>query len=497
MFFPSRFLSFSNLARSTPGPSYANRAGSGTTLELLNDHIKVPTVSEDKSAVAFSVNVDMKKYFYRTMYQKLSEAAEYLDERIESFIKVILSHHNISEDQLGNPALVLQQEIVAIGRIVPESPLDERLNKNSIYFESCRRIGAGMRVKLKFSEATPFHFFPGQIVGLKGTNAGGDYFAVTEILDLPFLPPAASPLSQLKQFNASQRPFQVMTAAGPFTLGSDLDFSPFDDLVKEINQTKPEAVILLGPFIDVTNKSVVQGKFEVHTATGEVNPNATLDDLFREVISLRIKQIDPSVLVLMIPHVRDTASNHSAFPQSPFNRKELDLPKEVKCLSNPATFSLNEVVFTVSSQDILHDLTKVTTKHQVSKSFFTTCMEDILSQRTVYPLFPGSTKLAADGNTLISSASLDIPYMGLAEFTQVLPDVLIIPSILKPSVQVTNNVVTLNPGFLVKHSLGGQFAKLTIGSMEPSELADAGHDEDEPELVHKIWNRARVEITKI
>lgn len=469
-------------------------------MEVLNEHVQVPSSSDNKGPVSLSVNVDLKKYFYRTMYQKISEVAEYLDERIESFIPEILNFHKIQEDQLGNPALVLQQEIVAVGRIVPESPIDERLNKNSIYFESCRRIGAGMRVKLKFLETTPFHFFPGQIVAIKGSNASGEYFAVSEILDLPLLPPPATSLSHLKNFNLDTRPLQVMTAAGPFTLGNDLDFSPFDDLIKEINETtKPDVVILMGPFIDVTNKSVVQGKFEVHNSAGEINPNATLDDLFREVISSRIKQIDPSVLVVMIPHVRDTASNHSAFPQSPFNRKELELPKEVKCLSNPATFSLNEVVFTVSSQDILHDLTKVTTKHQISKSFFTTCMEDILSQRTVYPLFPGSTKYAEQGKSLISSACLDIPYMGLAEFTQVLPDVLIIPSILKPSVQVTNNVVTLNPGFLVKHSLGGQYAKLTIGKLDVSELEIENDKEgaEEPELVNDVWKRARVEIKKI
>lgn len=432
------------------------------------------------------------------MYQKISEVAEYLEDRIESFIPDVLNHHSITEDQLGNPALALNQEIIAIGRIVPETPSDDRLNKHSICFESCRRIGAGMRVKLKFEETLPFHFFPGQIVAVKGSNAGGDYFSVTEILDLPLLPPPASSLSTLKQYSSRESPLNIMTAAGPYTLGDELNFSPFDDLIQEINEAKPDAVILMGPFIDVTNKSIIQGSFEVHRSTGEVNLNATLDDLFREVISSRIKKIDSSILVVVIPHVRDTASNHAAFPQSPFNRKELDLPKEVRCLSNPARFSLNEVVFTVSSQDILYDLTKVTTKHQVSKSFFTTCMEDIISQRTVYPQYPGSIKMS--GDSLISCASLDVPYMGLAEFTQVLPDVLIVPSILKPSVQVTNNVVTLNPGFLVKHSLGGQYAKLTIANFPASELkadADADEEEEEPKSVHEVWKRARVEITKI
>lgn len=468
-------------------------------MELLNEHIPAYD-GTDRSPVTFSVNVDLKKYYFRTMYQKISETAEYLDERIESFIPEILSHHNISPEQLGNPALPLQTEIVAIGRIVPETPADEKLNKQSVYFESCRRIGAGMRIKLTFQENMPFHFFPGQIVALRGSNASGEYFAVTEILDLPLLYPAASPLTQLKEYNSKKAPLKVITAAGPFTLNNELDFSPLDDLIKETNDFKPDALILMGPFIDVTNQVVMQGTFEVHNANGEVNPNASLDDLFRETISSRIKQIDSSITVVMIPHVRDTASNHPAFPQSPFNRKDLDLPKEVKCLSNPATFSLNEVVFTVSTQDVMSDLIRVTTQHSMQKTFFETCMEDILSQRTVYPQFPGSVTHSKSGD-FVTSASLDIPYMGLAEFTHALPDVLIVSSTLKPTAQIISNVVTLNPGVLAK-ARGGQFAKFTISNLDCNELpspspSNGGDENDDTGVVHDVWKRARLEIVKI
>lgn len=462
-------------------------------MELLNEDIP-DTDAASSTPVTFSVNVDLKKYFYRTMYQKISEVAEYLDERIEAFIPEILSHHGIAEDQLGNPALPLQTEIVAIGRIVPELPTDEKLHKQSVYFESCRRVGAGMRIKLLFDDSTPFHFFPGQIVALKGSNANGDYFAVKEILTLPLLPPAASPPTQLKKFNTKDGPLKVMTAAGPYTLNSELDFAPLDDLIKEANEAKPSALILLGPFIDVTNQCVAQGTFEVHTATGDVNPNATLDDLFRENISARLKQLDPAITVVLIPHVRDTASNHPAFPQAPFNRKDLDLPRECKCLSNPATFSLNEVVFSVSTQDIMSDLVRVTAQHSLQRPFIETCMQDMLEQRTVYPYFPGS--VANKDGHFVTSASLDVPFAGLAEFVHALPDVLIVPSMLKPTAQIVNNVVALNPGVLAK-TRGGQYAKLTVANLAEQDIPEAADEDDGSVVVHDVWKRTRVEIVKI
>ncbi|KAF5103441.1 hypothetical protein DV451_001475 [Geotrichum candidum] len=487
----------------TASTTYTNRSGKGTVLQVLNNHIpaRASDKTESEPATKFSLNVDLKKYTYRTLYQKISEVAEYLDDRIESFIPEILEYNKLSEDQLGNPALSLQHEIVAIGRIVPESPADERLNKNSIALESCRRVGAGMRVRLKFPEEMSFHFFPGQIAGFKGSNAGGDYFAVSEILDIPLLPPAARNPDQ------EEKNLQVLTAAGPYTLDVDgLDFSPLDDLITQISVTKPDVVILLGPFIDVTNKAVVQGKFQVHNpATGEIDANATLDDLFKSTVSARLKKLDfTNLSVILVPHVRDTAAGHTAFPQAPFNRRELDLPREVKCVSNPATFTINGTVFSVSSQDILHDLTKVTTKHLVTKSFFSTCMEDILSQRTVYPLYPGSVKVKTDDasneETIVASAGLDVPFMGLAEFQQALPDVLIIPSILKATTQVISSVVTINPGFLVKPGgNGGQFAKIDIvprdEKQDQPEIKKENENEDDE--VNEVYKRARVEIIKI
>lgn len=481
--------------------NYVNRSGKDTVVEVLNGHIpaRASNSTESEPATKFSLNVDFKKYSYRTLYQKISEVAEYLDDRIESFIPEILEHNKLSEDQLGNPALSLQHEIVAIGRIVPESPADERLNKNSIFLESCRRVGAGMRIRLKFPEAMSFHFFPGQIAAFKGSNAGGDYFAVSEILTVPLLPPAA------QDPNQEEKNLQVFTAAGPYSLDVDgLDFSPLDDLITKINHTKPDIVILLGPFIDVTNKAIVQGRFQVRNpVTGEIDPNATLDDLFKSTISARLKQLDfTNLSVILVPHVRDTAAGHTAFPQAPFNRRELDLPREVKCVSNPATFTINGTVFTVSSQDILHDLTKVTTKHLVTKSFFSTCMEDILSQRTVYPLYPGSVKVKTDDvsgeETIVSSAGLDVPFMGLAEFYQALPDVLIIPSILKAAAQIISSVVTINPGFLAKpNGNGGQFAKLDIVPRSSPVVKKNEEKEDEEEEVNEVYKRARVEIIKI
>ena len=72
-----------------------------------------------------------------------------------------------------------------------------KLTETSIHFESSRRFGSGERVQLRFDPGIVIKssddeavttgeggvgLFPGMIIGIKGRNAGGGYFNVSEIL---------------------------------------------------------------------------------------------------------------------------------------------------------------------------------------------------------------------------------------------------------------------------------------------------------------------------
>lgn len=118
------------------------------------------------------------------MYQKLTEAAEVMDDRIDEMMAVVQEHHMLADEQFGNPSTASPAEVVAVGRIVSDS-LDGKLNSASVLLEASRRMGAGARVPLKLDAVKSFSFFPGQIVAVRGVNASGAYFAVKEILDIP------------------------------------------------------------------------------------------------------------------------------------------------------------------------------------------------------------------------------------------------------------------------------------------------------------------------
>src|SRR5204862_7505771 len=127
--------------------------------------------------------------------------SEILDDRIEEFIELVKEHHKLEDDAFGNAASQSPNEIIAVGRIASDSS-EGKPNTSSLMLETSRKTGNGLRVPLKVEGLSGYSFFPGQIVALKGTNASGEFFTATEVLDLPLLPPAASTPAELETINA-------------------------------------------------------------------------------------------------------------------------------------------------------------------------------------------------------------------------------------------------------------------------------------------------------
>lgn len=80
--------------------------------------------------------------------------------------------------------------------------------------------------------------------------------------------------------------------------------------------------------------------------------------------------------------------------------------------------------------------------------------------------------------------------MRLADFVNVTPDVLVLPSMLAPCAKIVDGVVIINPGTLSKRAGPGTFVNMAI---VPPVIA-----EDTEQLVaHKVYERARVEVLKV
>lgn len=460
---------------------FASRENAGDITEQLNGHILLPEAPEEapaESRIKLKANNDMSKFSYKTMAMKLSEASEVLDDRIDEFRQLVQDHHQLEDSAFGNPSLQSPSEIIAVGRIASDTS-EGKLNTASLVLEGSRRWGGGRRIPLKLDNLQSYNFFPGQIVALRGTNASGDFFTVTEIISVPLPIPHASKPDELDTSNArlldtpesdpdNLRPLTVLMATGPYTTDQNLDFSPLYTLLDNAISSVADSLILIGPFLDAEHPLIRSGDFDVPPHVS--NPDqATLNDLFRHHISSALQsfcQRLPTCNVVLVPSLRDAHHKHAAFPQDKFVKKDLALPKQVQCVTNPMMLSMNELLFSMSSLDILDMLRREELVGGKARSInlYERGARNVIEQRSFLPIFPptGREKLGApapvqqtpfkaeSGNAegeegeegpspvLPLGTMLDTSYLKLGEMLNIRPDVLVTPSVLQGCVKVSD-----------------------------------------------------------
>lgn len=498
----------SDITATTPTP-LKNSNEAGKILDSLNpEHIEVSEGIdfESEKKVKITPFYDHQKYKFRTMRQNLQDAADVLDGQIERFTQLIQQHYKLTSNDFGDPSIQSQSEIYTVGRIVPDSPTAEGfLNTESLALETSRMAGIGRRIRLNLANPTEFSLFSGQLAALKGKNANGDYFMVEEILTLPY---PDSPVSTEEEIIDSKvtldgRSMKTVVTSGPYFSNNTFNTEHLVSFVEKINSDiRPHVVIMLGPFIDVTDPSILSNPFPVFSNL-KSQPR-TMDEIFTKVIAPVLKNVHSHIQVILIPSTRDAISKHAAYPQDSFARKLLQLPKNFKCFTNPSTFQLNEIFFGCSNVDVFKDMKEVTKGGNTSmRNRFDRVSEHILQQRRYYPVFPGGIKKLAttqkNGEKIfehISGADLDVPYLGLTEFVgNFTPDIVIIPSELQHFARVVQNVVVVNPGRFVRPNGGhGTFAQMTIEcpSLEDGKLTKMG--DDEQVYLHNVWKRVRVDL---
>ncbi|KAI5958390.1 POL12 [Candida margitis] len=483
---------------------------SHTLLETLNPEVKaVNTLSPESTTnpVKLTANFDPAKFKYRTMQMKLLESADVLDDQIDS-VAQLYSEQNKSDQQFGNPCLSSQFDILCCGRIVPDSPTydDETLNSNSLFLETSRLSGIGQRVPLDLSKLNVFSFFPGQIVVLKGRNPTGKHFVVDEVMPLPQLGNTVSSRSELEEYNQLQQGqgLKIVVASGPYSNLNKLEYSKLERLVEKINtEILPNVVILNGPFLDLTNKDVQEGRFNLPRDQQPKN----LDDVFRLLITPILRKIDTKIQVVLYPSLKDSCVNHCSYPQDSFDRKKFQLPKNVKIFPNPSSFAVNEVLIGSSNLDVFKDLKEVFKQgEKYSSNRFERVINHVFEQRRYYPIMPGSIARTHEQNVSqltsgsaadyldgvgIGGSSLEMPYLGLTELGNSLPDVLILPSELKVFAKVVNDVIVINPGSFIRPSRSintedGTYAVLSIVAPEVSRQYESNVEpvEGDSELFH-------------
>ncbi|KAI0129370.1 DNA polymerase alpha, subunit B [Hypoxylon sp. NC0597] len=505
-------------AINTVPTSFNDRTNPGEIIEVLNEHLKPPeppVAPYAESRIKLNAASDLRKLGYKTLAMKSSEASEILDDRIDEFLGLVRDYKNIDESEFGNAASQSTTEIVAVGRIASDSS-EGKLNPASLVLETSRRTGGGRRIPLNLQKLYGrYQFFPGQIAAFRGINSSGNEFVVKEALEMPLLPNAASTPTAIEAHRERLRggpdamesdvepaPLNVIIGSGPYSADDNLDFEPLHALCSQAADTYADALILTGPFIDVDHPLIASGDFDLPEDAGVDPDTATMSTVFKYMISPAFNRLvasNPTITILLVPSVRDVVDKHVSWPQDIIVRKDLGLPKAVRIVGNPMTLFINEMLLGISSQDILWNLQheELVGGRTADPLIFSRAPRYLIEQRHFFPIFPPVDRQkfpkvgTEDG--LPTGAMLDTSYLKLGEMMNVRPDVMILPSALPPFAKVVESVLVINPGFLSKRRGAGTFARMTLfpPKVKNQELSNSGM------VLHKIFERARVEITRI
>eukprot|EP00548_Thalassiothrix_antarctica_P012684 CAMPEP_0194169748 /NCGR_PEP_ID=MMETSP0154-20130528/4418_1 /TAXON_ID=1049557 /ORGANISM="Thalassiothrix antarctica, Strain L6-D1" /LENGTH=611 /DNA_ID=CAMNT_0038881287 /DNA_START=61 /DNA_END=1893 /DNA_ORIENTATION=- len=411
---------------------------------------------------------------YRHMNFPLDERANILEEHLVKTGEAIFSQYK-GDAEIEAVGVPRQDKVICIGRICNEAH-EGRVNPTTLMLEGSKYSSNGARVHLDVSDMSkPYSLFPGQIVAVEGINATGRKFVVDTIYDKVVTP-------ELKLEDGEKKALQIMTVSGPFTTSNNLEYAPIRDFLQIVCSSKPDVVILAGPFVDIEQTEDMGPELEV-----EGQP-VTYEILFAQRIAMLLEELyeeenDFRTQFVLVPSLRDAVAEW-VLPQAPFSNSRNDAKflklkgaedlefgtlglehieavgekkagqKRIHCFSNPCTFRINDITIGITSHDVLMDLSREEMNRNLAPGTrLVRIAEHLLHQCCYYPLFPAS-------NVNIDLKHFDKMRMPCQ------PDVLIIPSKLAPMAKCskgdTSTTMIINPGHLTKGTTGGTYAVMDI-----------------------------------
>lgn len=471
---------------------FAARTESGRVVDGFNEAV-APKVAGLARRTPLVIELLHEFRNFRYMYDKLGGKIDYLDARIDEIGARVLHAAGLAEPSSFVGAR--QDALVAIGRVCCDS--EGKMNERSVMLEGSRLLCNGIRVPLDLSHLPGFSLFPGQIVAVAGANQTGEALTAGELYSDTYssrapMPYARTPAETLLSYHhdggmiedastgqaldcdfMQGAPIAIFVAAGPYTTMDNLDFEPLDALLARVAAEQPEALVLLGPFLDDRHEGLTSGQLD-----------DTFEELFARLISARIAAAlgpESAIKVVMVPSLRDLAHD-PVFPQPPFAH-ELGLPSEVLRVPNPAMLTINELVVGVCTNDVL----KAMTSEEISRlpadaqpDRMRRIIAHLLQQRHFFPLFPPPP-----------GSQVDFSQAARLEMRQV-PDILLLHSDLHFFAKDVHGTLVVNPGRLAIGAVGGTFARITVHPFPRQYLP-----ETDDLMAHRVPQRTNVEIVKV
>lgn len=192
-----------------------------------------------------------ENYMFDTLRQKCCTAADHIFDIGQDICAKLIAdrpdeynaevYNDLAHVDVSNPTT-----IKCIGRVCSDS--DCELTATSTLLVGADEMKLRL-VRMNFNRMRSYGLFPGQTIFARGLNPRGDTFYVDEIFAERTLKYADAP--KLKEN------LNIVMAAGPFSFSDKLNYEPLNELIAYCKQHKPDAVILMGPFLDADHKSVM------------------------------------------------------------------------------------------------------------------------------------------------------------------------------------------------------------------------------------------------
>jgi len=478
---------------------FSSRKDSGTVINMYNPHSHtIPSerpsqVSCTISSSQYDNNVTHK---YRNCFTPMDARANALDAQLLHLSEQVAEKHSngVIQDLLSPIQKPSPDEVCVFGRIC-NAAHSGKMNSTSILLEGSRDYSNGRRIQLKLTNIPSYSLFPGQVVTVKGYNPQGNGIAATDIYDGVPLPYAKSTKDELMAYHHTKQngqPLYIMTTSGPYTTKGNQEYEPFHDFLNFVQMNKPDVVILTGPFTTVMSDDEND---EQEEALGNRRFYLKIISLLEDVLE---DDEELKTQFIIIPSLDDEAAS-PIYPQAPFSNgnpksyPSLNLQtstlylssnnNQIHCLSNPASFSINEVTFGVTSTDVLLHMSSEMIHVNSAQNRIDCLVQHLLNQQSYYPLFP--TK-----NIPCDVTKWEKFGMGVQS-----PDVLIVPSKLMTFCKRVKDTLVINSGTLAKGKYGGTYANMWIYPMEKERLEQQMNDNDS--ISHEVWNRSLVELKKV
>ena len=302
--------------------TYEQRKGAGTHAFTFNPGNRSAIVPSDEiSSLEPCTNIRLYGNHnvetpYRYMFTTLEQRAKALDDHLLKLQNAFFDNEGMDNyEAIGVPK---QETVSVIGRVCNEAH-NGRLNATSVLLEAPRHQN-GTRVNLRLDAMSDsYSLFPGQIVKVEGINSSGRAMVAQSIKEgcpLPFPKTSAKELLKFQHLgttSAQGRPLQIMTACGPFTTHSNLDYEPLRDFIMgSVKTNKPDICILTGPFVDLRQPILQKGKIRLPLDEDSFM-NVSHETLFMAKISSLLENLfeeEPDLITqfILVPSLDDSVA---------------------------------------------------------------------------------------------------------------------------------------------------------------------------------------------